>query len=72
MCLDIDVSHKAQPANHGFPKGWTFAFESPRLGVENLQGLVLISPPPASLRYYSVERAVAQFKNKLGNVNEDL
>jgi hypothetical protein len=72
MCLEIDLSRKAQPSNHGFPEGWKFAFESPRLGVENLQGLVLIPPPPSTTRYYSVERAMNHFRIKLGNVNEDL
>jgi hypothetical protein len=71
MCLEIELSRKAQPANHGFPEGWKFAFESSNRGVENLQGLVLI-PPTGSRRYFSVEGAMNHHKSMLRDVKRDL
>ncbi|CAB9507681.1 expressed unknown protein [Seminavis robusta] len=71
MCLEINLSLKAQPAV-GFPEGWTFAFELVRTDFEHMNGFTLIAPPPTSHKYNSAERAVNHCPVKLAGVDLSL
>lgn len=74
MCLEIDVTRKAQPcpATFGnFPPGWNFVFDVPRPEQPHLEGLLLLPPPPNALKYFSVEKAVRHMPKVLSQVDEE-